>query len=231
MKKQFVLVSMAMLALNSLAFTMDDIKNWSGEGECKAALVLQFNVEGESKAMVFGYRFNEADAPNGYDMVHAIDENNPRLKVEASSHSSMGAYITGFGWDANNDGTIETTGTNDWYRAGWSTSGYWAYFLKNSFDDANWEYSNVGASSRKITNGVVDAWNYGNGMDATWKELEAAPANEVSTGVNATTIAKSVASVSYINLQGVQASEPFEGVNVKVVTYSDGTRKVSKIMK
>ncbi len=42
---------------------------------------------------------------------------------------------------------------------------------------------------------------------------------------------KQVSSVRYYNLAGVESSEPFKGVNIKVTTYSDGSRKSKKIIK
>lgn len=48
------------------------------------------------------------------------------------------------------------------------------------------------------------------------------------TGVQDVTTAKSVAAVSYVNLAGQQSAEPFEGVNLVVTTYTDGTRSVAK---
>lgn len=40
------------------AFSFDDIQFWVGEGENKAALVLQWNAEGETNALVWGYRWD-----------------------------------------------------------------------------------------------------------------------------------------------------------------------------
>ena len=42
---------------------------------------------------------------------------------------------------------------------------------------------------------------------------------------------KSVASVRYYNLAGVESAQPVKGVNIKVTTYSDGTTKSEKIMR
>ena len=42
---------------------------------------------------------------------------------------------------------------------------------------------------------------------------------------------KSVASVRYYNLAGVESAQPVKGVNLKVTTYSDGTTKSEKIMR
>lgn len=48
------------------SFTFSDITNWTGEGVNSAALVLQWNDERETNAIVFGYRFD--GEKNGYDM-------------------------------------------------------------------------------------------------------------------------------------------------------------------
>ena len=41
---------------------------------------------------------------------------------------------------------------------------------------------------------------------------------------------KTVDNVQYVNLQGQVSDEPFQGMNIKVTTYIDGTRSTSKIM-
>lgn len=48
-----------------------------------------------------------------------------------------------------------------------------------------------------------------------------------------TTVAsdKQVESVRYYNLAGVESTEPFHGVNLKVTTYSDGTHRTDKTVK
>ena len=42
---------------------------------------------------------------------------------------------------------------------------------------------------------------------------------------------KEVQSVKYFNLLGVESAEPFQGVNVVVTTYSDGTKSAQKVVK
>ena len=48
-----------------------------------------------------------------------------------------------------------------------------------------------------------------------------------------TTIAgdKQVESVRYYNLAGAESAEPQPGLNIKVITYTDGTRSSEKIIK
>ncbi len=43
--------------------------------------------------------------------------------------------------------------------------------------------------------------------------------------------AKTVAGVRYYNLLGVESAEPFQGVNVVVTTYTDGTRQAHKVIR
>ena len=47
-------------------FTMDMIENWSGEGANRAAFVVQWNAEGETSALVWGFRWDgEATGDDG----------------------------------------------------------------------------------------------------------------------------------------------------------------------
>ena len=42
---------------------------------------------------------------------------------------------------------------------------------------------------------------------------------------------KEVAKISYVNLLGVESDRPFEGVNIVVTRYTDGTVTTTKILK
>lgn len=53
----------------------------------------------------------------------------------------------------------------------------------------------------------------------------------VTTGVEDVDAEKTVAGVTYYNLLGVSSDSPFEGVNVVVTTYTDGTKSSKKIVK
>ena len=75
--------------------------------------------------------------------------------------------------------------------------------------------------STGIPGGVGD----GDGPKTTFKI-------KVSTsGVDNVTTAKEVSSVKYINLAGVESAQPFDGVNVVVTTYTDGSKATSKVVK
>lgn len=105
-------------ALPATEFTFDDIQNWTGEGANKAALVIQWNDDRETNALVFGYRWD--GMATGTDMIKAVVKNNPRLyalmqytNVSSPTDPNGGYTINGFGWDADNDGDIALIDTKD----------------------------------------------------------------------------------------------------------------------
>ena len=55
--------------------------------------------------------------------------------------------------------------------------------------------------------------------------------NTVNTGVNDVTAAKTVKNVQYVNAAGMISNKPFEGVNIVITNYTDGTKSVKKVMK
>lgn len=56
-------------------------------------------------------------------------------------------------------------------------------------------------------------------------------ANKVATGVNDVNSAKEVKGVSYFNMMGVESAQPFDGVNIMVTTYTDGTSSAAKVIR
>ena len=56
-------------------------------------------------------------------------------------------------------------------------------------------------------------------------------ANKVATGVNDVNSAKEVKGVSYFNMMGVESAQPFDGVNIMVTTYTDGTQSAAKVLR
>ena len=54
--------------------------------------------------------------------------------------------------------------------------------------------------------------------------------DDVVTGINNVT-GKAVAGVKYYNLAGMESDRPFEGVNIIVTTYTDGSRSSAKVLK
>lgn len=56
-------------------------------------------------------------------------------------------------------------------------------------------------------------------------------ADKVATGVNEVNCAKEVKGVSYFNMMGVESAQPFDGVNIMVTTYTDGTSSAAKVLR
>ncbi len=56
-------------------------------------------------------------------------------------------------------------------------------------------------------------------------------ANKVATGVNDVNSVKEVKGVSYFNMMGVESAQPFDGVNIMVTTYTDGTQSAAKVLR
>lgn len=66
-----------------------------------------------------------------------------------------------------------------------------------------------------------------------WKNYYLMPIaidTNIPTGVNDVN-AKTVAGVKYVNVAGMESSTPFDGVNIMVTTYTDGTVKAVKVVK
>lgn len=51
------------------------------------------------------------------------------------------------------------------------------------------------------------------------------------TAINVVEVTKNVSNVKYYNMQGIESATPFQGVNIMVKTYEDGTTSTSKIVK
>ncbi len=73
------------------------------------------------------------------------------------------------------------------------------------------------------TTGTVDRGLYYSATITLDNELDITP-----TSIDSNVAGKQVASVKYYNMAGVASTTPFSGINVKVTTYTDGTRKADK---
>lgn len=58
------------------------------------------------------------------------------------------------------------------------------------------------------------------------------PVNATSvTAINDIDLAKQVTKVTYINMTGLESNTPFQGMNIVVTLYNDGTKAISKVVK
>jgi hypothetical protein len=54
---------------------------------------------------------------------------------------------------------------------------------------------------------------------------------EPATSVSEVRYYGEVVSTTYINVQGMTSEEPFDGVNIVVTRYSDGSTKITKVVR
>lgn len=183
-----------------ITFTMNDIVNWTGTGENKAALVIQWNDGKNPDALVWGYKWN--GKATGADMLEAIVAADPRLFALLMKGTQFGTTLGGFGYDRNQtnpiillngttekevvNGVAETSSydfdnwkckdTEDHWAAGWNNA-YWSYCIRENEKEA-FSYSSFGMTSRELKNGSWDGWwfNADYSMDVTFApKFSAAP--------------------------------------------------------
>lgn len=184
-------------------FSFDQIKNWSGDGTNRAAIVVQWNDSRETHATVFGYRWT--GSASVADALNAIASENPRF-YQYVMDSTYGMTLAGLGWDADGDGDITltvngstlkpTNGTftatgyddfdvaqagdaDDYWQSGWMTRGYWYFWHKNSAA-ATFEYAQAGVSGISLKDGAWVGFTFGpvpgsSDKLADWKPWQAAP--------------------------------------------------------
>lgn len=86
--------------------SFNDITYWVGEGANQAAIVVDY---GSGKSYVWGVRWDGA-APTLKEAFDAIAADDPRFTSKISSTG----WVTGFAYDADNDGTAELNPSSDY---------------------------------------------------------------------------------------------------------------------
>lgn len=159
------------------------INFWVGTGSNESALVISWgDGKGGDKNLVWGYRWN--DAATGADMLMAVAAADPRFYLLMNSGTQYGAAFGGYGFDLNGNGNIQLVSGNgtfnltdgaydcgsytfddfssndpeDHWAAGWY-KGYWSYNVAEK-SNPEFEYSNVGASGRELSDGSIDGWSF-----------------------------------------------------------------------
>lgn len=106
MRTKLLLLSVGVSAASALAHPIDfdQIKNWTGSGPNKAALVVQYNGDAYgADAYVWGYRWNDGESPTGETMMKAICANSSRLSMLTQFTGSMGSTLCGVGYGLNQE--------------------------------------------------------------------------------------------------------------------------------
>ena len=176
------------------SFDFSDITYWIGEGENEAACCLQWNVEGEETALVWGYRWN--GEATGMDMLNAIASNDKRVYL-LIANTQYGVTVAGIGYDKDEDGDIgfvhgvdannsfvmtdvdydnwTAKDADDYFSCGMMTNGYWSYYVSDEGELPPTGYASTGASDRILQDGCVDGWSFMSLSETyDWKPLAAA---------------------------------------------------------
>lgn len=173
------------ITASNKTFNMDSIQYWVGTGSKRAAMGIQWKNDDNSDAyvMVWGYRWeNDADG-TGERMLRAIAEHDARLYVLLMGGTQYGSAIGGLGYDRNFNGNVGITkgevrltpengvmaspgsynfdgwspfDADDYWFSGWY-SGFLTYMVRGDFTE-EFSSSNVGATTRKLTDGNWDVW-------------------------------------------------------------------------
>lgn len=168
----------------------DKIQRWTGEGDKKAAFVVKWNLPQQTEGLyVWGYRWSDDADATGEQMIKRIALEDPQFCALIQEGTGYGTAVGGMGYDINGDGFAITDGTNtaepgenglmktggysfdgwkgvgddDMWWSGWY-DGYWAYWVCNNPGET-FGYSDLGATSRILTDGCVDGWSYVVDMD------------------------------------------------------------------
>ncbi len=167
---------------------LSQIKFWAGDGINRAALVFQWNVDGETHARAYGYRYN--GEATGYDMLKAVVEEAPELFALVSyTYNPEGYVLGGAGLSPERGKSIEITDGQSVYpmelnqlfmstggynydnyscntpgaywQSGWY-QGYWSYWTGSP---EYFGYSGLGMSSAPLYDGCWNYWNYSDVAD------------------------------------------------------------------
>ena len=164
--------------------SFDNILYWVGEGDKKSALVVKWDdFEGNTRLLVWGYRWTTAKEGTGEARLLAVAKADPRFYLLALG-SQYGLAFGGMAFDANGDGNTAWVKENKRYEladgiyytsgydfdsytvadksdlcnAGWNTA-YWSYWTAGDIHTA-YEYAQTGASSRVLEEGSIDGWAF-----------------------------------------------------------------------
>lgn len=92
------------LCCNAEVIDWEKIEFWSGEGNNKAALVVQFLNTKDSPApgsVIWGYRWTDGEEPTGEDLLRTVAKESNDLVVMTQFTGSMGSTLNGLGYAAS----------------------------------------------------------------------------------------------------------------------------------
>lgn len=134
------------------AFGFADIQNWTGTGDNRAALVIDFKNGGPAYA--WGYRFS--GTKTGFDLLTDVSDADPSLSYTFTQYS-FGKAVTAIQY-----GNFGQAGFDS------GSQGYWAYYLgAGTTAPTTWTSSSTGYEGRILGVDSWDGWSWAPGFNAT----------------------------------------------------------------
>ena len=170
-----------------------------------------------AKTSAVGHSFAKAETYSWTVTASAGDK--ITIYSTSSNYSPDMTLINIYAGTLNLNATV--TGDNTAMTVTGIAAGQTSYALSNLIAGATYSYYVVA--------------NYVDGTKATSNTQEVVLTsmgvnNGGTTAIDAIMNDSEIDSVTYVNMAGAQSSEPFEGINIKVVRYKNGTMKSTKIL-
>ena len=169
----FYLSAAAALTLTAgatAALTFDDVlvAYWTGQGANEAMMIVDWQ---DDRALGFGYRWDDLDAPTDFDLFEAVNVASDRFYRQWVDDMPEQA-IFGIGWDADDDGFAKTD-PDDWYEEGWFENGFWSQWI--SADGEAWDWGG-GLGTVDLMDGDWIGWSWAPNFDSTPPDVPLIPA-------------------------------------------------------
>lgn len=183
MKPALLLIASA-IATSAHAADFDAIQFWVGEGQNKAALVIDWDeAPGVGLTLAWGYRWD--GVATGRDLLAAVVAADQRLFAKLNRSAPSADRLYGLGYDIDADGRFSldsfelfdpagfasgfaedsaTADGTDLWAEGWQDLGYWHYARRSGSDP--WVSDGSGFALRTLASGDSDGWVYTSLLDA-----------------------------------------------------------------
>lgn len=211
------------------------------------SLTEKFNVAMEATKVVFENATNNF-APNTYCPINFMGESS--VKGNNTAYTSSYYFATPKAneyakvvWAVYNGGAFYLPSNNGSINVQEFKAAFNVDYSLNSVDNPELTSGNVYSFEALVKEVAVPTTDAKSAPRKTAYDSTVAPstkfvvypldldANKVATGVNDVNSAKEVKGVSYFNMMGVESAQPFDGVNIMVTTYTDGTSSATKVLR
>ena len=163
MNKQLTILAFVAACSGASAFGLSDIVNWTGTGNQKAALVVQWNDGGTPTSLVWGYRYS--GSKTAADMLQDVVASDPFLFGYFGTVGQFGLPVYGLGYDSDHSGVsgagythggsapddAVAIGAGDRWQVGWLSNGYWDLMgTANGTNAGTWASLQTGVSQSPL---------------------------------------------------------------------------------